>query len=104
MSKTVDYGKLRSVYSWNSNGVKERDARALRGAAVKERNAKADRPTKSTSTGEECLKERTAKRTCAGPGGTGSDKQWAHRHGQGSFPLASFPRCMGASDSFRASR
>jgi hypothetical protein len=44
MSKTVDYGKLRSVYSWNSNEVKERGARALRDAAVKERNARSRSP------------------------------------------------------------
>lgn len=56
---------LRSVYSWNSSWavVKERGARALRCAGVKQRKGKECRQqisrTKWTSTGEECLKEQS---------------------------------------------
>jgi hypothetical protein len=86
-------------------GVKERDARALRCAGVvKERNARSRSPDEIDQHRRAVLEGAgSSVDVCAGPGGAGSDEQFDQDKVHGSFALASFPRCMGASDIFMAS-
>lgn len=76
---------LRSVYSWDSNGVvNERGARALRCAGVKQKKGKECKKQisrrKWSSTGEECLKEQREQL-----GVHGERQAQAIRPGQGSW-------------------